>query len=362
MALQIAVVGCGKIADGHVEEIRKLPGLAQLVACCDREPLMAEQLAARYRIPRHYARFEELLERERPDVVHVTTPPASHLPLAGWALDAGCHVYVEKPLAPTAREAQALVERAVAAKRQLTTGWTYHFDPPALEMRRLVAAGVVGEVVHLDSFYGYQLEGQFGAALLADPDHWVHRLPGQLLQNNLDHLFCRVLDFVDDDAPSVTAIGAVRRQVRFGDSRDRMHDELRALVTGARVTASCTFSSHVRPVANFVRLYGTRNTLHVDYVARTVTLDAAPRLPSALGRLLPPFDQALAYLRAGADNVAAFARSEFHYFSGLQRLIRLFYESIQGGGPPPIPYRDLLRMAALVDQVIAQLQGPRAAP
>ena len=86
MGLKVAIVGCGKIADGHVEELQKLSPTVKLVAVCDLEPLMAEQLATRYGIPRHYADFDKLLEVEKPDVVHVTTPPMVHKPLALRAL------------------------------------------------------------------------------------------------------------------------------------------------------------------------------------------------------------------------------------------------------------------------------------
>src|SRR5947209_14741225 len=72
--LRVAIVGCGKIADGHVETIRHIAG-ARVVAVCDLEPLMAEQLAVRYGVPGFYGDFTQLLERERPDVVHITTPP-----------------------------------------------------------------------------------------------------------------------------------------------------------------------------------------------------------------------------------------------------------------------------------------------
>ena len=69
MPLKVAIVGCGKIADGHIEEIQHLQDRARLVATCDREGLMAEQAAARYGIPAHYDRFDALLDHERPDVV-----------------------------------------------------------------------------------------------------------------------------------------------------------------------------------------------------------------------------------------------------------------------------------------------------
>src|SRR5512138_2140265 len=98
MTIKVALVGCGKIADGHVEEIQKMPERAQVVAVCDRERLMAEQLATRYAIPQYYDDFHRMLATERPDVVHITTPPSSHVALTRASVDAGCHVYVEKPL------------------------------------------------------------------------------------------------------------------------------------------------------------------------------------------------------------------------------------------------------------------------
>jgi predicted dehydrogenase len=129
MTLKIALVGCGKIADGHVEEIQKLPTRARVVAVCDREILMAEQMATRYRIPAYYDSYPQMLERERPDVVHITTPPQSHLPLSRLALDAGCHIYVEKPLALNHSDAKALIGAVASSGRKMTIGYTYLFDP-----------------------------------------------------------------------------------------------------------------------------------------------------------------------------------------------------------------------------------------
>jgi predicted dehydrogenase len=235
--LRVGIVGCGKIADGHVEEIRKLPGLAAVVGVCDREPLMAEQIAVRYGIPRHFARLEDLLAEGRPDVLHITTPPEPHLAIARQALDAGCHLFVEKPLTPTHADTVALLAAARARGRRLTVGYTYLFDPPALAARELVSSGAVGSVVHAESFYGYDLAGPFGSALAADGGHWVHRLRGGVIQNNLDHILYKAVEFMDDDAPGVTARALVRRQDRHGDARDHMLDELRCVVEGARSTA-----------------------------------------------------------------------------------------------------------------------------
>src|ERR1700730_15855248 len=96
--LCVGIVGCGKIADGHIEEIQKLD-CARVVAVCDLEPILAEQLAIRYSVPHWGSDFDRILAENRLDVIHIATPPHSHLVLAQKSADAGCHFFLEKPLA-----------------------------------------------------------------------------------------------------------------------------------------------------------------------------------------------------------------------------------------------------------------------
>ncbi len=352
--LRVAIVGCGQIADGHISEIQKLKS-AELVALCDREPLMAEQAALRHGVAQHYEHFEELLEKERPDVVHITTPPHSHLPLALQAIDSGCHVYVEKPLTPHYQETTRLIRYVEEKRKKLTIGHIYYFDPPALALRELVEQEIIGAPVHVESFYGYNLSGPFGKAILGDGKHWVHQLPGKLFHNNIDHLLNKVVEFIDDERPMIVAHGEIRRTVRFGDARDSMPDELRIMIQGESTSAYATFSSHIKPMAHFLRLYGTRNIAHVDFVARTLVLEQEPTLPSALGRLLPAFNMAKQYRRQGWRNVGRFLRSDFHFFAGMNELISRFYHSILHDTDPPIPYRDILRLSWMMEEIFRQL-------
>lgn len=360
--LKVAIVGCGKIADGHVEQVQKLSSLARMVAVCDLELLMAEQLARRYDVPAYYDDFAKLLEREKPDVVHITTPPSSHLALTKMSLEAGAHVYVEKPITPTCADTEALVKLCEDAKKKLTVGWTYLFDPPALVMRDLIAAGEIGEPVHVESNYGYNLSGPYGSAIMGDANNWVHRLPGGLYQNNVDHLLNKLVEFYpDDDDPRVFAFGDRQRPQRYGDARDDMVDELRLMIAGKRVTASGMFSSHARPMAHLCRVHGTKNTVTVDYNSRTVTLEATTELPSAIGRLVPAFDRAAQFAREGLRNVERFAKSDFHFFAGLYNLVERFYLSIRDDSPPPISHRDIRWVTRRLQDIIDQVESGRAA-
>jgi predicted dehydrogenase len=359
VTLKVAIVGCGKIADGHVDEIRKLPDLARVVAVCDRETEMARQLAVRFGIEHTYDDVDAMLAKERPDVVHVATPPQTHLFLAKRAIDAGAHVLVEKPFTLTYDDSKALIDHAEKAGKKVSIGYSYHYEPQAQTMRELLAANALGEIVHLETFYGYNLEGAFGAALLGDKDHWVHKLPGKLLQNVLDHPISKIVELMPDERPQIVAQGFVRRQARFGDIRDELVDEARILIRGERVTAYVTFSAHVRPVHHFLRVYGTKNTAHVDYNARTCTVDVAGSLPSALGRLVPAFQSAAGYAKEGIKNVSLFGKSRFHFFAGLGELFRQFYEAIEKGTPLPVSHRDILRGAWMLDEIYAQTKAKR---
>ena len=79
--LRVAIVGCGKIADAHASQIQRIKG-CEIVGVCDREELMARQLAERFRIGRYFDDLTALLRETRPQVVHITTPPQSHTAIA----------------------------------------------------------------------------------------------------------------------------------------------------------------------------------------------------------------------------------------------------------------------------------------
>jgi predicted dehydrogenase len=356
--LNVVLVGCGQIADGHVSEIHKLDSAA-VVAVCDREPLMAEQLAVRHGVPHHYSDFETMLRERQPDVVHICTPPASHLPLTRMAVDAGCHVYVEKPLALNYQDSVALVDHVTRAECKITIGHNSQFEPPMLELRELIGRGELGECVHVESWFGYDLSGPFGKAIMGSPDHWVHHLPGKLFQNNINHMLNKVTELMDDDRPEIRAMAWMRNRAEsFGDVRDQLLDELRVMIRGERVSAYATFSSNVKPLAQFARVYGTRGIAHLDFVSRTVTMERGPTLPSAIGRLAAGFDQALQYARSAGRNARRFVASDYHYFAGMSYLIRAFYDSILHDAPLPISTRDMLRIAWMMDEIFAQISMP----
>jgi predicted dehydrogenase len=357
--LNIGIVGCGKIADYHIEEIQKL-GCAQVLAVCDLEPILAEQLALRYSVPHWYSDFDRMLSEHRLDAIHIATPPRSHLALARKSSAAGCHVFLEKPLAVTAADGQQLIECLQQSGRKMTINYWYNFESNALALKEFVAEGNLGDPVHIESYYGYDLAGGFGQALLSDGRHWVHQLPGKLFQNIIDHAVNKITPFLPDEPVEIIARAFRRRRLTV-DATDAVLDELRVMIFCGDVSAYITFSSHARPVGHFMRVYGTKNTAHVDFASRSMLVEECQAVPSALGRLLPPFKSSWQSLRSAAHNVREFAGSRFQFFAGMNRLLSLFYESILRDTPVPISYPEILRVSQIMDEISAQVYPVRAA-
>jgi predicted dehydrogenase len=341
---RVALVGCGQIADAHLQEIRKVRG-ARLVGVCDRHPELARQVAARFGVPAHYDDLGRMLAEARPDVLHVTTPPHTHRAVALQGFAAGAHVYVEKPFTPTTRDADDILAAARDRGRLVCVGHDQLFDPAWEECRRRHRRGEFGRVLHVESAQGYNLDGPFGQALVDDPDHWVHRLPGGLFQNVISHALYRITEFLPDEAPRVWAtwFGAL--------GPAGVPTELRVFLQGAEVTATLCFSAAVRPVQRVTRVYGDRGSVEVDLDARAVRRLRAPGLPGPFGKLDVPACQVREAAGTLLRNLRRLLGSDLHYFAGMNRLFGLFYRAALDGGPPPIPYPEIRRVTAIMDAI-----------
>lgn len=354
--MRVGIVGCGKIADGHAEQLRAI-GRAGLVAACDREPLMVEQFARRWGGLARHTDMEAMVREEQLDVIHLATPPDSHVALACAALAMGCHVFVEKPFALDAAGAARILDAARAADRRVSVNYLYNFESPALALGRMLEAGELGEVVHLETGYGYNLAGDYGIAVMSDPRHWVHRLPGKLFHNVLDHVLAKLAPHIDDGF--TVQASALRRRPATGNAAvDAMSDELRFMLRGGNgVTASGMVSSHARPVGHTLKVFGTRDTVELDYACRTLVRSARQSQPSALGRLFPPWVQAARLGANAVRNLGAFRRHQFHYFQCMRVLLEGFYYAIEGRAGDPIPHAEILRVARMIDAIVAAVEA-----
>jgi predicted dehydrogenase len=360
--LRVAIVGCGKIADAHASQIRRIRD-CEIVAVCDREPLMAKQLCDRFPIKQYFTDLSELLRTARPDVVHITTPPEGHFELATLCLKHGANVYVEKPFTVYAHEAQELIDLAENQRLKLTAGHNCQFSPAARRMREIVKSGYLGEnAVHIESYYGYNLgDPSYARALLGDEQHWVRRLPGNLLQNIISHGIARIAEFLTTDSPHVIAYGFVSPVLK-GIGEAEIIDELRVIISEEeRTTAYFTFSSQMKPSIHELRVYGSKNGLILDEDHDIVLKLRGSKYKSFADKFVPPVQFAKQYLENLIANVKLFLVNDFHFDSSLKYLIESFYRSIREDAPVPIPYREILLTSRIMHEIFEQLRTKKPA-
>ena len=144
----VLFLGCGWAASIHSRVLRRLGGRAGPVTLsyASRDGARAEAHRRRYGGRRAFAAYEAGLADPAVTVVMVTTPPATHRALALQALEAGKHVIVEKPAFLRAADADVVRAAAAAAGRRVFVAENYVYKPIAAHLRRLVAAGDLGEV------------------------------------------------------------------------------------------------------------------------------------------------------------------------------------------------------------------------
>jgi len=359
LTLRVGIIGCGKIADQHATQIQRIPE-AQLVAVCDLEPLMADQLAERFQAVA-FSTVESFLSEGRPEVVHITTPPQSHFLLGCQCLEAGCHVYIEKPFAIDASETRRLLVLAEERDLRVTAGHNLQFTQESLEARELARKGFLGgPPVHIESYYTYNLgDPSYAKALLGDQNHWIRHLPGKLLHNIISHGIARIAEFMDCDEPEVVAFGRTSPLLQQIGANEIV-DELRVHISDKNnMTAFFAFSSQFKPAVNGFRLYGQENSLWVDNLHRTLIRETNREYKSYLNYFFSPLQAAREQVRNSRRNIWRFICSRFHDDSGMKALIEAFYRSITHKTPPPIPYSEVLRTARIMDRIFEQLAHGR---
>ena len=180
-----AVIGSGFIGTVHIEALRRLG--VQVHGLLGSSPERAATRAEQLGLPRGYDSLAELLEDDRVEVVHVTSPNHLHHPQVCDILRAGRHVVCEKPLALTSQESAELVAMAAGSGRVNAVNFNIRFYPLNQHAREVVADGALGNVrlvtgryfqdwLLLETDWNWRLEPERGGALRAVGDigsHWL---------------------------------------------------------------------------------------------------------------------------------------------------------------------------------------------
>jgi len=148
--LRVALVGCGAITQArHIPSLLKIRDV-ELVATCDKDEELAKRVAERCHINKYYADLSQMLNREQLDVIDISTPPNTHATLSIEAMDAGCHVLVEKPMALSVKEADEMVSASKRNQVKLCVAHNNLFDPMVMRAESIISQGGIGDLTGMD--------------------------------------------------------------------------------------------------------------------------------------------------------------------------------------------------------------------
>jgi predicted dehydrogenase len=340
--MKIGIIGCGEIASTHLNTLRLVVPDAQLILC-DKELRKAEDLAAKFNIPTMYNDIETLLSREKPDAIHLTTPFGSHFNLAKIALNSGCHVYIEKPVAESATAYRELITIARERGKILCPGYSSLAMPAVLEAGRLIQSGDLGRIVTIHCDYICAWPGSlipYGTCT-----HWAYHLPGGILQNMADHPTSLVVNALD--GVSRSQVMCCSRNTLPQKNLDLLH------VSIANKDQIGTYTLHMG-------IGSTSWQINYNLEGGVIKVDLARQLVSCIrGRGPENFIKkslsgafiGYTYASGTLRNAYKVVRGSLHRNPGVFNLIRNFYNSIAGQETLLVQERTAMEVCMLLDSI-----------
>ncbi len=333
--LRVAVVGAGYVAQHHLSALSRLD-YVELVGICDTNRTAAEALAKKFRIG---LVADDLagLAAARPQAVHVLTPPASHCALTLQALDMDCHVLVEKPMADTVAECDAMIARAAERKRLLMVNHSDLFDPVLAKAIDAARSGRIGDVVSMDVVRNSDYPAYAGGPL-----------PGQVAQGSYPFrdLGVHGLYTIEAFLGPVAQLDVSHRA--SGIDPNLKFDDWTAQADCATGVGRLLLSWRARPMENRVVVRGTRGAIEVDRFLQVLRFRRVLPGPKFIGIVINAVASALADVFRIPWNVVRFATGLLKPSPGIQAGAKLFADAARDGSSVPVTGEDGRHVVALM--------------
>jgi nucleoside-diphosphate-sugar epimerase/predicted dehydrogenase len=328
------------MARHHATAIQRLAPSARIVGVADpsREALAAMGRVAPGAVLESDAAL--LLDAVGADVAHVCTPPTHHVAGARAAIEAGLHVYVEKPFAPTEAEALEILDLARQRGLKVCAGHQLLAERPTVEALRLLPA--LQGLVHVESYFSFR------------PIQWTpdgsapfpHHL--QLL-DILPHPVYLLVRFLESGSRSPVELTALE-----AGSSGTLH----AFVRAGALTGTLIVTLEGRPIENHVRLVGRNGSITAEYVRGTVSRSIGPGV-SGIDKVLGPYREARQLVGGTTGALWGRAVGRQRSYPGLVDLFSAFYRSVREGLPSPVSERNILATSQICHAVENALAASR---
>ena len=332
------MVGAGNICEFHVAAVKKLAPDVELIGVTDLDAARAQANAEKWGTTAH--KDLDALIAAGANVIHVLTPPAAHARVAIAALERGCHVLIEKPIAEDVEDARRIGALARQKGLVATVNHSLLYDPQVVRALDAVAAGALGQVVSVDILRGSEYPPYEGGPL--PPWYRDAGYPFRDIGVHCLYLLQALLGPIEDVDAEWSSLG--------GDP-NLAFDEWRALVRCARGLGQFQLTYNTRPLQSQLIIHGTRSVLRVDLFAMFHGKRSNTPLPKAAERLVNAFADSIQPLIDVPINVWKFVRKEVQAYQGLRDLVAEFYRRLAAGEPPPVSVDDAAQVVGWVEKV-----------
>jgi predicted dehydrogenase len=340
------LIGCGAIAREHLSVLATLDNV-EIVAVCDISAARAEAAAERFGIAKSYTSHRDLLAELKPDLIHITTPPASHLPIATDCLTAGLNVFCEKPMTVRYADFCALKQLASDNHCMLMENQQNRFHSSIQRIEELIRSGELGDVIEVQICLSLSITGADSPYVDENAPHFGLTLTGGVIGDFLPHIAYLVYMFTGKvlDVHTVWS--------KHKTSSPLPADEFRGMIKGERTTAYVSFSGNAQPDGFLVRVVGTRMRVEANlYEPPRLIVKRSRSGEPAVGTLIDGIAESRQVL---VGSVAGFLRKlgGTSSYDGLKEMISKTYRTIELHEPQPISLDEIDAIAQLVGRLAA---------
>ena len=333
---RVGIVGAGYVSAYHIRALQTLPYVS-IVGLADRSVDRAQALAAKFGIGSVMGSLTEMATL-KPDVIHVLTPPTSHCQLTLEALEMGCDVFVEKPMAPTRHECDQMIAAAQHAGRVLSVNHSAKADPVVVRGLQLVRSGAIGDVLAVDFCRSSDYPLYEGGPMPAP-----YRLGGYPFEDIGIHGLYLIEAFLG------TILNVAVRYRTTGRNPSIYFDEWRATVDCERGAGQMFLSWATQPLRNELTVHGTKGYLHIDCFLQTCSVHKTLPGPKAITASIDATAHALTTLYRVPRNMVSFATGKLRPSPGIHAGVLQFHDALQRGVPPPVSMDESRRMVGWVE-------------
>jgi predicted dehydrogenase len=341
--LRVAVVGGGFIScSRHLPAYKKIPDKVHVVGLSDLNLAAAKNVANRFGVERAYADAGEMIAAERPHIVDICTPPATHAKVARLAAAAGCNVLIEKPMALTVADCDAIVSAARNAGVQICVAHTGLFYEPFVRARAMVENGEIGRFAGMRVIISTPTD-----YMTSNREHWAHKLPGGAIGETGPHAVYMSLALVKQ-VRNVSVEG-VKLLPQYPWSK---YEDYRINLVGDEGISSISINYATNQWMVAVEIAGTMGTLRLDLHGRCVIRTDRSRLtPAAIG--LSVMGQAVQTGAEAARTLLSLLTRRT--MSTHERLIHSLVDSLREGKDPPVTGAEGREAVRVMNMITRQL-------